>query len=103
MEKYTEKQLKHLNHPFYKVVDDITKQVAEEQILKGAEKYPEPFDPFSWNPEELIHHNLQELRDAQVYAVGMYQVLVQMKAEIRRLTEENEKLKKYFESVNLEV
>lgn len=93
MDTYTENQRKHLDHEFYKDVDLITKDVAEGQILKGAEKYDEPFNPFHWNPEQLLHHTLQELRDAQVYTVGMYKVLTAMKAEIRQLREENHKLK----------
>lgn len=63
--------LKHYNHPFYAKVDQITDEVKLMQIRKGAEKYPEPFTPRSWTGKELAIHALQELRDGQVYVVGM--------------------------------
>lgn len=62
---------KHFNNPFYKEVDDFVEETKEQQILKGAQKYPEPFDPDSWSIEELAVHGMQELRDAQVYITGM--------------------------------
>lgn len=66
-----ENLLKHYNHPFYQKVDQITDEVKLMQIRKGAEKYPEPFTPSSWTGKELAIHALQELRDGQVYVVGM--------------------------------
>jgi hypothetical protein len=72
----------HFNHPFYKKVDEVTEQIKLEQIQKGAEKYPEPFTPDSWTIEQLATHILQELRDAQVYAVGMLDRMEKQKKEI---------------------
>ncbi|PAE27892.1 hypothetical protein CHI07_16985 [Paenibacillus sp. 7884-2] len=73
--------LKHYNHPFYAKVDQITDEVKLMQIRKGAEKYPEPFTPSSWTGKELAIHALQELRDGQVYVVGMLERIVELEEE----------------------
>ena len=70
-EQQRKKEEEHLNHPFYKRVDEVTDEVKVEQIIKGAHKYKEPFNPDSWTNIELVKHQLQELRDAQVYSVGL--------------------------------
>ena len=75
-------QLRHLEHPFYKKVDEVTKEIATEQILKGSEKYPNPFSPDDWTNLELVRHQLQELRDAQVYSVGLLDRLEKQEKEI---------------------
>lgn len=77
-----ENKLKHLKHPFYDEANEYREMVRNEQILKGAEKYPEPFNPFSWTPEQLIQHFMQENVDQSHYAFGLYQ-------QIQKLTEDN--------------
>lgn len=62
---------KHLEHPFYKEVSDYVKKTEHEQIVKGSEKYAEPFKPDSWTNEELSDHAMQENRDQAVYITGM--------------------------------
>lgn len=92
-ETTTIKNEQHLNHPFYKKVDEITAKVAQGQILKGAAKYDEPFDPDSWTGEELGNHALEELRDGQVYVVGMVE-------KIKGLEQENGYLKERLNNQN---
>lgn len=77
------KLLEHLYHPFYKKVDEITNHVRLTQIKKGAEKYPEPFTPSNWTGKELSIHALQELRDAQVYVVGLYERVEELERELK--------------------
>lgn len=77
---------KHIHHPFYKKVDKLVEDVRMTQLRKGAEKYPEPFTPSNWTGKELAIHALQELRDAQVYVVGMLE-------RIEELEHENELLR----------
>jgi hypothetical protein len=77
-----ENEQKHLNHPFYKRVDEVTDEVKVEQIIKGAHKYKEPFNPDSWTNLELVRHQLQELRDAQVYSVGLLDRLEKQEKEL---------------------
>ncbi|WP_157800940.1 hypothetical protein [Bacillus solitudinis] len=84
---------KHLEHPFYKKVKAITDNIAIEQIVKGSEKYKEPFNPSSWSNEELAIHILQELRDGQVYAVGLLDRMKEQELEIQNLRKENERLR----------
>lgn len=84
---------RHFNHPFYKKVDEVTTEIAKEQIRKGAEKYPEPFDPKSWTNKELVVHLLQELRDGQVYGVGLLQRLEDQEAQIKEQQKHIEFLK----------
>lgn len=86
----------HLNHPFYKKVDEITAEVAKGQILKGAAKYDEPFNPDSWTGEELGNHALEELRDGQVYVVGMVE-------KIKGLEEKNGYLKERLNNQNADM
>ncbi|MCG5104416.1 hypothetical protein [Oceanobacillus alkalisoli] len=66
-----ENLIKHIYHPFYKKVDKLVDDVRLMQLQKGAEKYPEPFTPSNWTGKELAIHALQELRDGQVYVVGL--------------------------------
>lgn len=81
---------RHLEHPFYKKVDDVTDEVAHEQIIKGSQKYKEPFNPASWTNKELVWHQLQELRDAQVYGVGLLERLTEQEEQIEGLKQELE-------------
>lgn len=92
------KLAEHLNHSFYKKVDKITDEVRLMQIIKGAEKYPEPFTPSSWTGKELAIHALQELRDGQVYVVGLLERIEELESEIEKINQcinEIRKLLKY--------
>jgi predicted nuclease with TOPRIM domain len=89
---------KHINHPFYKKVKENVEKFAMQQILKGAETYPEPFNPDSWTEEELYEHNMQELADAQNYSTGMFDRLIKQRKEIERLNKENENQLHYINS-----
>ncbi|MFB4471746.1 hypothetical protein ACDI16_02110 [Oceanobacillus caeni] len=81
------KYFKHFNHPFYRKVDQITDEVKQMQIRKGAEKYSEPFTPSSWTGKELAIHALQELRDGQVYVVGLLERIEELEDELYDLKE----------------
>lgn len=106
-EKDTAKREKHLNHPFYQVVDEYTEKIARQQILKGAEKYPEPFNPDSWDGEELADHAMQELRDGQVYVTGMRDrmrkqetQIILLKIEQKELLQKMDKAKELVKALN---
>lgn len=60
--------------------------------MKGADKYPETFNPDSWESEELAIHILEELRDAQVYAVAMLDRM----NKLRQSNKDIHKDQKYF-------
>lgn len=72
----------HLFHPFYAKVREIVADVEHQQIIKGAEKYPEPFNPHNWTPKELLQHLMQELRDGQVYGVGLFELIEKLEKEV---------------------
>ncbi|MCF3942183.1 hypothetical protein [Oceanobacillus alkalisoli] len=78
-----ENLIKHIYHPFYKKVDKLVDDVRLMQLQKGAEKYPEPFTPSNWTGKELAIHALQELRDGQVYVVGLYELIEELEDELR--------------------
>lgn len=113
-EKVQENKQKHLEHPFYKRVKNVVDEIEVEQILKGSEKYPEPFNPASWTGKELAWHALQELRDGQVYVVGLLDHIERQEQmtkdnfEVHKaLTEKYKRLEKEFEQernivINLE-
>jgi len=77
-----EKQLEHLNHPFYKDAEKYREDVRKGQILKGAEKYPKPFSPKDWTARELLLHAMQENVDQAHYIVGLAEKLEEYEALI---------------------
>lgn len=60
------------NYPFYKRSRDLWLETQGKQIEKGLEKYPEPFDPHHWTPQELLEHAMQENVDQHHYMVGLF-------------------------------
>lgn len=77
MKRYTENQLKHLAHPFYDEVENYREEVRMRQILKGADKYPEPFKPENYSAEELLQHAMEENVDQGHYIYGLHEKLEQ--------------------------
>jgi hypothetical protein len=77
---------KHLEHDFYKDAQDYREQERIGQIVKGSEKYPEPFNPDSWSAKELLQHAMQENIDQGHYIYGLY-------SKISKLERENADLK----------
>jgi hypothetical protein len=81
VEETTANEEKHLNHPFYAEANQYRETVRREQVLKGAHKYPEPFNPFSWSPKELLQHAMQENVDQGHYEYGLYLWIERMEKE----------------------
>jgi hypothetical protein len=79
--------------PFYKKALTLFTKTQETQIKKGLEKYPEPFNPHSWTPEELLNHALEETVDLTHYLVGLKDLLDVKDYEIRKLSNEVRRLK----------
>lgn len=71
VDKKAENEKKHLEHDFYRQSHNYREEVRKQQILKGAEKYPEPFTPDSWSDRELIDHTMMENVDQGHYIVGL--------------------------------
>lgn len=69
---------KHLNHPFYEKAEIVRQTVRLGQIKKGAEKYPEPFNPDSWTAQELLEHAMQENVDQAHYMYGLYEKITKL-------------------------
>lgn len=84
---------RHLDSPFYKESNEYREIIRLGQILKGAEKYPEPFNPHSWKPEELLAHAMQENVDQGHYIYGLYE-------KIREMEKELESLRRFKNEVN---
>lgn len=97
-----EKKERFLNHPFYKEVDEFCEEVKKQQILKGAEKYDEPFTPDSWTNDELADHGMQENRDQAVYITGMRDRMRKQEATIKQLKKENGELLDKLADLQLE-
>jgi hypothetical protein len=74
---------KHFNHQFYIDARKIWTTHQQEQIKKGAEKYPEPFTPSSWTNEQLVEHALQENVDQLHYIVGMKERMEEQEQRIK--------------------
>jgi hypothetical protein len=71
--------------PFYKKALALFTRTQEQQIAKGLAKYPEPFNPHSWTPNELLNHALEETVDLTHYLVGLKDLLDEKDKEIARL------------------
>jgi hypothetical protein len=61
--------------PFYKKALELFTRTQKAQIQKGLDKYPEPFNPHSWSPDELLNHALEETVDLTHYLVGLKDLL----------------------------
>lgn len=71
--------------PFYDLALRLFTRTQRSQIQKGIEKYPEPFNPRSWSPQELLNHALEETVDLTHYLVGLKVLLDDKDEEIRHL------------------
>lgn len=81
---------RHFSNPLYIKADEMAKQTRIDQIIKGAQKYPEPLNPASWSGKELVIHAFQENIDQQHYLVAMLEKFEEMEREIERLKQELE-------------
>ena len=85
--------------PFYEKALQLFAKTQKQQIIKGLKKYPEPFNPHSWTPEELLNHALEETVDLTHYLVGLKELLDVKDVQIKDLQNEIEglssELKKY--------
>src|SRR5574342_641141 len=81
------------SYPFYKKARDLWMETQVNQIIKGLDKYPEPFNPRSWSPQQLLNHALEEAVDLTHYLVGLKELLDDKDAEIDRLKAEIAQLK----------
>jgi hypothetical protein len=70
--------------PFYKKALALFTRTQEAQISKGLAKYPEPFNPHSWTPNELLNHALEETVDLTHYLVGLKELLDAKDEEIEK-------------------
>jgi hypothetical protein len=70
---------------FYKKALQLFTRTQEAQIQKGLAKYPEPFNPHSWSPDELLNHALEETVDLTHYLVGLKELLDAKDKEIEDL------------------
>lgn len=90
-----ERKNKYENHWFYKLARSKWLTVQKNQIDKGAEKYPTPFDPGEWTSKELVTHALEENIDQLHYIVGLGE-------KLKVLEKENLELKKRVADLELE-
>lgn len=71
-------------YPFYKKARELWMDAQEGQILKGLQKYPEPFTPSHWTAEQLLNHALEESVDLTHYLVGLKELLDEKDAIIEK-------------------
>jgi hypothetical protein len=90
--------------PFYEKARNLFLKTQDAQIHKGLQKYPEPFNPMSWTPQELLNHALEETVDLTHYLVGLKEQLdvkddyiKQLEQELRYFKSENKTLTKVIE------
>jgi hypothetical protein len=90
---------KEMTTPFYEKARNLFLKTQDAQIQKGLQKYPEPFNPMSWTPQELLNHALEETVDSVHYLVGLKvqldakdNYIKQLEQELRYLKSENTRL-----------
>jgi hypothetical protein len=76
----------HLSNQLYKDANFAWQRTQVKQIIKGAEKYPEPLNPFSWTGTELVEHALQESVDQVHYLTGLLAQIKEMEIWVEKLT-----------------
>lgn len=90
---------KHLKNPLYKDANFAWQRTQVQQIIKGAEKYPEPLNPFSWTPAQLIEHAMQENVDQAHYLSATLEQIKEMELWINKYKSDAEYWrKKYLEA-----
>jgi hypothetical protein len=89
-EKLRNNAAKHLEHPFYSEANKYREQERIGQIVKGSEKYKEPFDPTSWTAKELLSHAMQENVDQGHYIYGLYTKIEALEMELAQAKQEAE-------------
>ena len=94
-----EKYSQQCNNPFYQEVDAKDQEIKEQQWMKAAKKYPRPFSPDDWTPQELLTHFLQENYDQRVYGVALGQKLEDAEKETESLRRENNVLREKVEEL----
>jgi hypothetical protein len=72
------------SYPFYQKARELWMETQDTQILKGLQKYPEPFTPTHWTPKQLLTHLLQESVDQVHYAVGLMELIEELEQRIYR-------------------
>lgn len=78
---------RHLDHQFYKNADEYRDQVRIGQIIKGSEKYNEPFTPSSWSAMQLLEHAMQENVDQAHYIYGLYEHIKVLENKVNSIRE----------------
>lgn len=79
-------------HYLYKRAEELDNEAKKQQLIKGAEKYPEPLEPDSWTALQGAQHAFQEITDIKHYVT-----LQLIKNE--RLEAENKLLKERLETL----
>lgn len=77
----------HLTHPLYKAANFAWQRTQIQQIVKGAEKYPEPLNPASWTAKQLVEHALQENVDQVHYLVSLGEKVEELESKLQKETE----------------
>ncbi|SES03029.1 hypothetical protein [Salipaludibacillus aurantiacus] len=76
----------HLSHPFYREAAEFWAKVRAQQIMKGAQKYVEPFTTSSWTDAEIINHAMQENVDQAHYIYAAKERMEEQRKQLDELT-----------------
>lgn len=80
-----EKVEEHFGNEFYDKAREAWRDKQVNQVLKGAEKYPETFNPDHWTNVELFEHAAEELVDGWHYLVALKQRTSQLQTKLDRI------------------
>jgi hypothetical protein len=97
-----DKILDQITNPLYERRKAEVKEVEKQQIVKAAEKYPEPLNPDSWTPEQLVNHGLQEVHDLTNYLTALLIKSEDMAKEYQHVCDKSRHLEKITEKIKTE-
>jgi tRNA G18 (ribose-2'-O)-methylase SpoU len=80
-------------HYLYKRANELHTETKEEQLVKAANKYPEPLEPDHWSALQCGRHAFQELIDLEHYVTMQLIKNERLEANIKELEQENKELK----------
>jgi predicted RNase H-like nuclease (RuvC/YqgF family) len=73
------------SYPFYQKCRELWMKTQINQVIKGLQKYPEPFDPMHWTPNEIVNHAMEEAVDLVHYLVGLSEHVENLESKIKNL------------------
>lgn len=98
-EEFLGKFEKQLSNPLYKDANFLYNRTQLNQMVKAAEKYPNPLNVKDWTPEEVLNHAFEELVDQSHYLTTLKYHIDDLKAQIKKYRDDANYWKDKYENL----